>query len=40
MIRKKIKETALKNNAKYQKWLQNMKKATITPPLPTTTKTI
>ena len=39
-IKEKIKEAGTKNSKKYYKWLQNMKKATITPPLLTTTKTI
>ena len=38
-IKEKIKEAGTKNSKKY-KWLQNMKKATITPPLLTKTKTI
>ena len=39
MIKEKIKEAGTKNSNKYYKWLQNMKKATITPPLLTKTKT-
>ena len=38
MIKEKIKETGTKNSNKYsKKWLENMKKATITPPLLLTT---
>ena len=40
MIKDKIKEASTKNSKKYYKWLPNMKKATITLPLLTTTKTI
>ena len=40
MIKENIKEAGTKNSKKYYKSLQNMKKATITPPLLTTTKTI
>ena len=38
MIKEKIKETGTKNSKTYsKKWLKNMKKATITPPLLLTT---
>ena len=40
MIKENIKEAGTNNSKKYYKWLQNMKKATVTPPLLTTTKTI
>ena len=39
-IKDKIKEAGIKNSKKYYKSLQTMKKATITPPLLTTTKAI